>query len=105
MMLDKTERMNAFLDFYGMLLTEKQQSVLNYHYREDFSYSEIAELIGTSRTAVYDLIKRSEALLEYYEEKMQLLKRYQLRMKCYEKLNALHIEKVTEIVAECMETE
>ena len=105
MTLDKTERMNAFLDFYGMLLTEKQQEVLGYYYREDLSYAEIAENLCTSRAAVYDLIKRSEALLEHYEKKMQLLSRYQKRMKCYEKLNALHIEKVTEIVAECMETE
>ena len=72
MTLDKTEKMNAYLDFYGMLLTEKQLSALEYYYRENYSYSEIADLENTSRAAVYDLIKRSEALLEDYESKMHL---------------------------------
>ena len=105
MTLDKTELMNAYLDFYGMLLTDKQREALEYYYRENYSYAEIAENISTSRSAVYDLIKSSEALLEYYEEKMQLLEKYMKRKKCYEKLNALNIDEVTEIVAECMETE
>lgn len=105
MTLDKTERINAWLDFYGMLLTDKQREALEYYYRENYSYAEIAEIEKTSRAAVYDLIKRSEALLKEYENKMHLLENYTKRQECYKKLNALNIDEVTEIVAECMETE
>lgn len=105
MTLDKTELMNFYLDFYGNLLTEKQKEVLEYYYRENYSYTEIAENMEISRSAVYDLIKRSEALLENYEEKLNLLKKYTARKECYEKLNALNIEEVTKLVTECIETE
>lgn len=105
MTLDKTQQMNYYLDFYGALLTDKQKEVLEYYYLENYSYTEIAEILKTSRSAVYDLIKRTEAILTDYESKMQLLECYKKRMECYKKLNALNIEKVTEIVSECIETE
>lgn len=105
MTLDKTEKMNAYLDFYGMLLTEKQYSALDYYYHENYSYSEIADLENTSRAAVYDLIKRSEALLEDYESKMHLYQNYEKRNAIYGKLLALNIKEVTQLVTECMDTE
>lgn len=105
MTLDKTQQMNYYLDFYGALLTEKQKEALEYYYLENYSYAEIAEIQNTSRAAVYDLLKRTEAILSSYEQKMQLVASYKKRLECYRKLNALNIEKVTEIVTECMETE
>ena len=42
-MIEKTEEMNALLDAYEMLLTDKQREIMSLYYKEDFSLSEIAE--------------------------------------------------------------
>ena len=52
-------RVNTLLDYYGALLTDRQRTICDYYYREDFSMSEIAELEGISRAAVSDTIRNS----------------------------------------------
>jgi predicted DNA-binding protein YlxM (UPF0122 family) len=81
MMLEKTTRMNYLYDFYYSLLTPKQQSYMSLYYLDDYSLGEIAEEYDVSRQAVYDNIKRTEAMLEEYEEKLLLLQKFQERTK------------------------
>ncbi|WP_141431203.1 putative DNA-binding protein [Bacillus sp. 03113] len=76
-MLEKTTRMNYLYDFYQSLLTPKQRSYMSLYYLDDFSLGEIAEEYDVSRQAVYDNIKRTENMLEEYEEKLALLKKFQ----------------------------
>ncbi|ALC91007.1 hypothetical protein AM500_15340 [Bacillus sp. FJAT-18017] len=78
-MLEKTTRMNYLYDFYQSLLTEKQQSYMSLYYLDDYSLGEIAEEYDVSRQAVYDNIKRTEAMLEEYEAKLLLLQKFQER--------------------------
>src|SRR3954467_3813025 len=80
-MLEKTTRMNYLYDFYHSLLTPKQQSYMSLYYLDDFSLGEIAEEYAVSRQAVYDNIKRTEAMLEEYEEKLLLFHKFQERCK------------------------
>ncbi|VEF48432.1 putative DNA-binding protein [Bacillus freudenreichii] len=80
-MLEKTTRMNFLYDFYQSLLTPKQRSYMSLYYRDDFSLGEIAENYGVSRQAVYDNLKRTEVLLEEYEQKLSLLKKFEERKK------------------------
>ncbi|PLR84184.1 putative DNA-binding protein [Bacillus canaveralius] len=80
-MLDKTTRMNYLYDFYQSLLTPKQSSYMSLYYLEDYSLGEIAEEYDVSRQAVYDNIKRTEAMLEEYEEKLLLFEKFQERSK------------------------
>ncbi|PLR87497.1 MULTISPECIES: putative DNA-binding protein [Bacillus] len=80
-MLDKTTRMNYLYDFYQSLLTPKQSSYMSLYYLEDYSLGEIAEEYDVSRQAVYDNIKRTEAMLEEYEEKLLLFQKFQERSK------------------------
>lgn len=75
-MFDKIVQMNLLYDFYGQLLTEKQQEVLQLYYSHDLSLGEIAEQLGVSRQAVYDTIKRTEKLLYEYEEKLGLVRKF-----------------------------
>lgn len=64
-------------DFYGPLLTERQQKLLALYCNEDFSLSEIAAREGISRQGVYDAVHRAARQLEDYETQLGLLKRYQ----------------------------
>lgn len=75
-MLQKTTRMNFLYDFYETLLTEKQQQYMALYYREDYTLTEIAELTNVSRQAVYDNIKRTEQVLETYEQKLKLYDKF-----------------------------
>ncbi|ALA54808.1 putative DNA-binding protein [Shouchella clausii] len=78
-MLDKTLRMNYLFDFYHSLLTEKQRNYMSYYYLDDLSLGEIADEYDVSRQAVYDNIRRTEAMLEEYEQKLRLLEKFETR--------------------------
>ncbi|MEK5443160.1 MULTISPECIES: putative DNA-binding protein [Fredinandcohnia] len=78
-MLEKTTRMNYLYDFYQSLLTPKQRNYMSLYYLDDFSLGEIAEEYEISRQAVYDNIKRTETMLEEYEEKLLLFQKFQER--------------------------
>lgn len=58
------------LEIYGRILTQKQQGVMELYYWEDLSLGEISQEEGITRQAVRDSIKRSEQLLNSYEEKL-----------------------------------
>ncbi|PGN44180.1 putative DNA-binding protein [Bacillus thuringiensis] len=93
-MLEKTTRMNYLFDFYQSLLTQKQRSYMSLYYLDDLSLGEIAEEFDVSRQAVYDNIKRTEAMLEEYEEKLVLLQKFQERQRLVAKLKQLISEEV-----------
>ena len=61
--------MTLLFDYYGELLTEKQQTCFDLYYNQDLSLSEIAEESHISRQGVHDTLARAEALLEHFEEK------------------------------------
>ncbi len=86
MLLEKTTRMNFLFDFYQALLTDKQRSYMELYYLDDHSLGEIAESYEISRQAVYDNIRRTEAMLEEYEEKLNLLSKFQERQALLETL-------------------
>ncbi len=92
-MFEKTTRMNFLIDIYDSLLTEKQKSYVSLYYLEDLSLGEIAEEYEVSRQAVYDNIKRTEAVLENYEQKLGILKQYQAREELVELLEKRLVEK------------
>ncbi|WP_373279203.1 putative DNA-binding protein [Halalkalibacter okhensis] len=71
--------MNYLFDFYQSLLTQKQRKYMSLYYLDDFSLGEIAEEFEVSRQAVYDNIKRTEAMLEDYEKKLMLLSKFEKR--------------------------
>ena len=74
--MDTNVRINWLLDFYGAMLTSRQKTVMEMHYSEDLSLSEISESLKITRQAVHDSVKRGEATLNNHEEKLGLVKRY-----------------------------
>lgn len=74
-MQDETLRKTMLFDYYGELLTDKQRLYYDLHFNEDYSLAEIAEQNGTSRQAVWDIIRRAEQTLCEFEEKTGLIRR------------------------------
>ncbi|WP_426353783.1 putative DNA-binding protein [Exiguobacterium sp. R-39] len=91
MTLDKTNRMNYLIDFYQELLTPKQRNYMSLYYLDDFSLGEIADEFEVSRQAVYDNIKRTEAMLEQYEERLSLFEKYEQRKILLDQLKQLDL--------------
>lgn len=85
-MLEKIDRMIMLKDFYGPLLTERQQDVIDCYYENDWSLAEIADNLDISRQAVYDLIRRAEASLESYEERLGFMQRYKVSRRHWQEL-------------------
>jgi len=75
-MMEKFARINLLFDFYGPLLTERQQRILEEYYAQDLSLGEIAAVQGVTRQAVHDTIKRATLALERYEAKLGLVEKF-----------------------------
>ena len=76
MILDESVRLCLLNDFYGALLTENQQKVLDSYLNYNMQLTEISQNIGITRQAVLDTIKKASTKLENYEKKLGMLKKY-----------------------------
>lgn len=90
----ETVALNRLYDYYGVLLTERQQEVFRYYYHEDYSYQEIADLLEISRAGVYDNLKRAKSSLENYEEKLRFSQRLDLMFESLKKLENKEVEDI-----------
>lgn len=75
--MEEIVKLGMLYDFYGELLTEHQKEVYEDLVYNDYSISEIAESYGISRQAAHDLIKRCNKLLENYEQKLNLVEKFE----------------------------
>lgn len=80
--MDKVIYLTNLFDYYGELLTPKQQAYFKDYYFNNLTLSEIAENENVSRNAIHKQIKESENKLLNYEK---ILKQYQ---------NSLRIKKI-----------
>ncbi len=77
MNFDNIAQVSLLYDFYGQLLTNRQQQVLELYHEENLSLSEIADEFSISRQGVHDTLKAGEKALQNYEEKLGLVKKFQ----------------------------
>ena len=76
-MFEKNLQIGYLLDFYGDVLPERRRDIMDMYYNDDLSLAEIADSLGITRQAVREAVKKTEAELFFYEEKLQLLSRFQ----------------------------
>ncbi|MDD5922058.1 MAG: sigma factor-like helix-turn-helix DNA-binding protein [Eubacteriales bacterium] len=74
--MNELAKESLLFDYYGSLLTERQQQVMRLYHEDNFSLSEIAAETGISRNAVYDALKKAERQLAAYEKKLGLVGKF-----------------------------
>lgn len=79
-------RYHALYDIYQGLLTDKQKQYFEYYYFEDYSLSEIAEMLDVSRNAVHDQVKKVLEHLDHYESTLKIFDKHLKRSKLIEQL-------------------
>ena len=87
--MDEPFLRTMLFDFYGDLLTDKQREYYDLHYMSDLSLFEIAEMQGTSRQAVWDILRRAEQTLRDIEAKTGLVARAMQRRAALAEIAAL----------------
>lgn len=114
--MEKVIWITLLFDFYGQLLTERQQRFVDLYYGQDLSLGEIAEEYEVTRQAVHDTLKRAEKILYGYEEKLGLVEKFMSERKAIaEALDLLrvfrqdrspdHLDRIEQILAEITELE
>ena len=61
--------------YYGKMLTERQQSIMEMYVDNNLSLAEVSEELGISRQAVKDALDNSLITLKNMEEKLQFISR------------------------------
>ena len=76
-MLDETIQISMLYDFYGPLLTKRQQQLVDLYFNENLSLTEISSQVGISKQAISVGLKTAERSLKEYENKLGLVKRWE----------------------------
>ena len=85
--MDTTELILLY-DYYGALLTQRQQECFELRYNQDLSLGEIGQELGISRQGVFDNLSRAEALLKNMEAKTGCVRRDRACRKAIEDIRA-----------------
>ncbi len=65
----------VLVKYYGNLLTEKQQKVIEMYVDNNLSFSEVSEELNISRQAVKDMLDNAINSLESFENKLHFISR------------------------------
>ncbi|MGZ9755761.1 sigma factor-like helix-turn-helix DNA-binding protein [Mycoplasma sp. 6243] len=68
--LENLTKYSKLFEKYRNFLTQNQQQLFQLYFYQDLSYAEVAEIVATTRTSVYDTIKHTIQKLDKLEEKM-----------------------------------
>lgn len=104
--MEKIVRQTMLYDFYGELLTEHQRRVYEDAVLGDMSLSEMAEEQGISRQGVHDLIRRCDRIMEEYEEKLHLIRKFSRTRELVEQIrkaeDPAQIQSLCDRLLECL---
>ncbi len=91
--LEETIKLNQLYDIYNQLLTDKQREYFSYYFKDNYSLSEIAEILDVSRNAVHLQIKNVVKNLEELDIKLGIIEQ---NKKISKLLKTLEKEKLSE---------
>jgi predicted DNA-binding protein YlxM (UPF0122 family) len=104
-MIEKSEKINLYLDWYESLLTKKQLEIMVYYYQEDLSYREIAEILNISHTAVYDTVTKATNRLIELEKQLKAVETERKLQHMISELKLLDNKEVSIIINKIMKEE
>ena len=96
----KREELISLFDIYKGLLTEKQRTYFMDYYYSDLSLSEIASNNNVSRNAVYDMLKKTEDILNNYENVLKIHQKNLKILEIIEDNSSDALEKIKKIIEE-----
>ena len=96
-MFEKNLNISLLLDFYGDILSDRQNEMLNMYYNEDCSLAEIAQNFSISRQGVRSVLKKGENILKEMEEKLQLVSRF-IKMRDVSSEVAVELENINSLI-------
>ncbi|MBP5751068.1 MAG: helix-turn-helix domain-containing protein [Firmicutes bacterium] len=83
--LDNLYEISMLMDFYGALLSQRQQDVMRLYHEENCSLQEIADELGISRQGVHEALKKAESTLQGFEDKLGLVERFRAQEQVLQK--------------------
>lgn len=98
MILDESVKLCLLNDFYGSLLTENQQKVLDGYLNFNMPLVEISQNMNISRQAVLDTIKKATSKLEMLESKLGMLDKYLKQNELVENSKKIDKELITKLL-------
>ena len=98
MILDESVKLCLLNDFYGSLLTENQQKVLDSYLNFNMPLVEISQNMNISRQAVLDTIKKATCKLEMLESKLGMLDKYLKQNELVENSKKVDKELITKLL-------
>ena len=100
--MEKFVERTLLYDFYGELLTKRQQEIYESVVLEDYSLSEVAEDQQVSRQSIHDMVRRCDKVLLEYESKLHLVERFlKIRSQVREISQIAHEQGITRIEEIC----
>lgn len=102
--MDKIYEETLLFDFYGELLTDRQKQIYGDVVMNDLSLGEAAAEYGISRQGVHDMIRRCTKILNGYEEKLHLVRKFLDMKQKIRKIESLtEDERIKKLAAELLE--
>ena len=96
--MDERNKIILLYDYYGELLSSSQKEYFEKYYFDNLSLSEISENLNVSRNAVHKQLKSVEEKLQFYDEKLNLIEKYN------KVLDKIKDDNLKEIITEILES-
>ncbi len=87
--LDEIVELSYLFDFYGALLKENHRLIFEDYVLNNLSLGEIAKERQITRQGVYDIVRRCRLRLKEYEDKLQLVQKFQMTREKLERIEKI----------------
>lgn len=91
-------KLGILFDYYGELLTEKQQILFKDYYFDNLTLQEIADNYNISRNAVHKTLNTINKKLMFYEERLRLYEKALKIRQLMDKIDEEIKEKINDLI-------